>query len=84
MYEASQRGYDARTIVEAVASYRKEHPQATDKDIKAALNHDGREVLQVHIQHAKKIPSPETHGREIIEQAPVAPPEIEYYKTLYF
>jgi len=82
MYEASQRGYQARKIVESVAKYLKENPEATDKDIKSALNDDGREVLQIHIQQAKKIPSP--HGREIIEQPPEAPAEIGSYKTLYF
>ena len=85
MYEASQRGYEARMNVEAVAEYLKENSQATDKDIKAALNRDGPEVLQVHIQQAKKIPPPAgSYDREIIEQAPEVPAEIGYYKTLYF
>ena len=71
MYDQCQRGYEARMIVEAVAEYLKEHPDATDKDIKASLNRDGREVLQVHIPQAKKIPPPAgNYGREIIEQAP--------------
>ena len=83
IYDQCRRGYEARMIVKAVAEYLEKHPTATDKDIKASLNRDGREILQVHISHAKKI-VPHTSGREIVEQEPEPPAEIKPYMPLYF
>lgn len=80
MYDQARRGYEARTIVKAVAAYLEEHPKAPDGDIQAALKHD---VGQVHIAQAKKV-TPHTSGREIVEQGPEMPAQIERYKPLYF
>ncbi len=85
IHEQYQRGYEARMIVEAVAEYSKDHPRASEKEIRTALNRDGREVLQIHIQQAKKIPVPGgNYGREIVEVPPQPPAELKPYSNLYF
>jgi hypothetical protein len=83
MYDQSRRGYEARMIVKDVTEYLKENPTATDGDVRAALNREGREVIQIHIAQAKKT-TPHTSGREIVEQEPEVPSQVNRYSPLYF